>query len=327
VLALVLAALLGSRGVVAGAPAGSRPVTAHGHLYVLDVGTLSVFRFPLGAEGLPAAKPDNVLRLEGAKYPLGLAVNRAGNVFVADGQLGVVNEYAAGASGPQKPISTLNIPGAAPDHLKIDDAERLYVHLGGGDQNEAIAVYAKGAQGNDGPLSVIVPYYSPELAADYVITPSGKLYVLDWSHGAGILGYEHPLESPSKPDELLSVQGPWETSVGYSLALDDATGHLYFQFDYRYEEKWDNVNFADRAITETGGGISTGGDPSIFSSECPAQYGQTGGAVIVKRYLMVSCVFNPEVLVYRKDRFGKRSPVEIVGRGALAGPSQIAIGP
>jgi hypothetical protein len=289
----------------------------------LDVATLAVYRFPLAPDGLPATEPDSTLKLIGTRYPLGLAVDPSGRMFVADEITGIVYEYATGASGPQQPISTLNLFGHAPEHLKMDSAERLYVEYGE-NQDQAIAIYAKGAQGNDPPISVIAPYYHLELATDYVITPSGTLYILDWSMGAGIIGYNHPLHSPSKPDVFMWLQGGrlGEFSDGYSMAFDDATNQLYFQFSPQ-DTNGPDMDFAVRKVPD----YSTEPDSKIYSKRCSAQDGQSGGAVVIKAYLIVSCAFDPEVLVYRRDLFGIRRPVEVVGRGTLGGPSQIAVGP
>jgi hypothetical protein len=85
-----------------------------------------------------------------------------------------------------------------------------------------------------------------------------------------------------------------------------------------HEQSWARVAATTVFTTEP--------DSLIFSKQCSAQDGASGGAVVVKTYLMVSCEFDPEVLVYRRDLFGRRQPVEII-RGPIRGPSQIAIGP
>jgi hypothetical protein len=329
-----MAALLTPHGAFAGLSVGAPRVTmhgfspssgrAHGHLYVLDVSSLAVYRFPIASDGLPSAKPDGTLVPEGAKDPQGLAVDRSGHVFLADEETQVVYEYAAGATGQQKPISMLNLPGDGPDHLRMDSAERLYVYYDNGDggHGKAIAIFAKGAQGNDPPISIISPYYNPELPADYVITPSGALYIFDWSMGAHIIGYNNPLDSPSTPDVFMSLQGGLEFNPAYSIAFDEETNRLYFQFYVNGIGPGYYMNFAVRRLPYNSSAL----DQMMFSGQCPAQDGQSSGAVVSKQYLIVACTFNPEVLVYRKDLFGHREPVEII-RGPLRGPAQITIGP
>ena len=59
------------------------PCTAAGHLYVADTTAGLVYRFPLGADGLPKTTPDATLS-GGLTSPFGLAFDRAGNIFVSD---------------------------------------------------------------------------------------------------------------------------------------------------------------------------------------------------------------------------------------------------
>jgi hypothetical protein len=47
--------------------------------------------------------------------------------------------------------------------------------------------------------------------------------------------------------------------------------------------------------------------------------------MVVKKYLMVGCVANSDVLVFRTDRFGKRHAVETVGQNIYL--SEIGVGP
>lgn len=328
VIALVAAGGGASAGPSKGAPgavhgSSERASWPQGHLYVLDVNG-AVDRFALAPDGRPAARADSVLNLEGAQYPLGLAVDRSGHVFVADEEAGVVNEYAAGATGQQEPIATLELPNDGPDLLKMDSAERLYVHYGGGNQSQSIAIFAKGARGNDAPISVVPPYYDPELASDYVITQAGALYVLDLSPGAKILGYSDPLRRPSAPDVFMWPQGGWEFDLEYNLALDDATDRLYIEFVSRSQYGWNKTNFAVRQLSDSSGAL----DSMFFNGQCGnRQWSGTDGAVVVKRYVLVSCEPDNDVLVFRKDRFGRRQADEIVGRGAIQGIAQIAVGP
>jgi hypothetical protein len=216
-----------------GARSAARSSTL-GHLFVLDVQQRAVFRYRLAQDGLPAIKPDGVLYPEGTVYPEGLAVDKAGHIYVADPHgwgcdyigvclpAGGVAEYAADATGPQHPISILRLSQNNPDRLKIDDSGRLYVHYNAG---QDIAIFAKGAHGNDSPISVIPPFYDPELASDYVIAKNGALYVLD-SPGP-IMLYDDPLQSPSQPNQLMWPDGGYEFAFSQTLALDEADKQLY----------------------------------------------------------------------------------------------------
>ncbi len=305
-----------------------------GHLYVLEHAYKAVYRFPLAQDGLPATSPDGVLYLRGAVYPEGLAVDKVGHVFVADPngwgcdyrgaclRAGGVAEFAAGATGQQSPISILRLSLGLPDRLNMDDAERLYVHYNG---NQDIAIFAKGARGFDAPISVVPPYYQHELASDYVIAKSGALYIEILGGPGPVAIYNHPLNNPSAPDQLLLPQGGFEFFWDQTLALDDATNRLYIQFEVLNSKYWNKVNYGVRPAS----GTSMATDPLIFTGDCgSAGNSNVGGTVIIKKYLIVSCNSNGDVLVYRTDQYGRQgAPIETVGQGTLASPWEMALGP
>ena len=58
------------------------------------------------------------------KYPDGLAVDSAGDIYVIDDQNGQVMKYAAGSSTP---IAVPSAPIYSPDHVAVDDAGNVYV--------------------------------------------------------------------------------------------------------------------------------------------------------------------------------------------------------
>jgi hypothetical protein len=304
---------VGAEGPVANRLIARSPSPSH--LYVLDDGQKAVYRFPLAQDGLPAMQPDGVLYPQVASYVYGVAVDKVGHVFLADPDQGMVAEFAAGAMGKQQPISILNVGGVAPDHLKIDDADRLYVHYG---VNQEIAIFAKGAHGNDAPISIIPTY---GWSIDYVVARSGALYVLENNYAVAV--YKNPLHNPSQPDQLMWPDGNF-FEFNSTLALDEATDRLYIQFgpDGQY---WSKVNYDVRPAS---GAVSPVG-PWIFTGDCgSANYVNVGGTIIIKQYLIVSCLNNGDVLVYRTNLFGRqRAPVETVGQGTLASPLEMAVGP
>jgi hypothetical protein len=307
-------------------PHGSRarPSWPQGHLYVIDTTAATVDRFPLAADGMPSEEPDSSFVISNPGLPEGLAVDRSGNVFVADEVAGAVNEYAAGATGLQAPVATLNLLNDAPNVLKMDEKERLYVHYGGGVQNESIAIFAKGATGNDQPMSVVPPYTNPPgLASDFVIPRSGKLYVLYF--GGPIAVYNDPLNDPVQPDTFMWRQSMWEFDFVFSLALDQAEQRLYMGFVSRSEYRWNTDNWGVRSLIPSGGAL----DPLIYNGQCGKVLGDDRiyETVIVQKYLIASCLTDHDILVLRKDRFGMQNAVKVIGRKLLLGPSQIAVGP
>lgn len=294
----------------------------HGHLYVLDLASKAVYRFPLALDGLPATWADGVLFPQGAIYPIGLAVDKAGQVFVADpnGWGGAVAKFAAGATGRQQPVSILNLKAYGPDRLNIDDAGRLYVHF---NANQDIAVFAKGAHGNDSPISIVAPYYDGASETDYAIAKSGALYAL--VAGSGVAVYNNPLSSPSQPNQIFSPDGGYELFFYQTLALDESLNRIFIEFKVQNSRYWNKVNYGVRPIS----GTSVATDPMIFTGDCGSA-GQSSvfGTLIVKKYLIMSCANNSDILVYRTDQLGRQqAPVEIVGQGSLLNPIEIAVGP
>jgi hypothetical protein len=303
-------------------------------LYVLEHAYKAVYRFPLAQDGLPAKEPDGALFLQGAVYPEGLAIDKVGHIFVADPipnswgcqgapilcqPTGSVAEFAAGATGQQLPISTLHLING-PDRLNIDGEGRLYVHLNG---NQSIAIFAKGAQGYDSPISVVPPYRNREFAIDYVIAKSGSLYILDQALSVAV--YSDPLSSPTQPNRFMWPDGGYEAFFDQTIALDETTDRLYLEFAVINARYWNKVNYGVRPAS----GTSVATDPLIFTGDCgSAGQSMVGGTLIVKKYLIVSCGSNGDVLVYRANQFGRQSgPVETVGQGTLYSPMQMAVGP
>jgi hypothetical protein len=296
----------------------ARSSSLSGHLYVLDL-SKSVYRFPLAPDGLPAIQPDGVLYPVGAVGPKGLAVDKVGHVFLADPDQQTVSEFAAGATGQQKPISILNLSPDFPDRLNIDDSERLYVHLG---TNQDIAIFAKGAHGHDAPISI---ESGNRFATDYVIAKSGVLYVLNTAYAVGV--YNKPLNNPSQPDWLIWPDGGYH-NFSDTLALDETTNRLYIQFDVCCAHYWDKVNYDVRP--PSGAIVASAWQPWIYTGDCgPMNNYIVGGTVIIKNYLIVSCNYSQGVVfVYRTDQFGRqRAPVETVGQGTLCCPYEMAVGP
>jgi hypothetical protein len=286
-------------------------------LYVLDGGN-AVYRFPLAQDGLPAMQPDSALFPEGAHALTGLAVDRAGHVFVADRDQQTVSEFAAGATGQQQPISVLDLGGDNPDRLNIDSSERLYVHYNAG---QVISIFAKGAHGNDAPISIVPDYHYGQ---DYVIATSGALYVLN----VGVVAvYDDPLNYPSHAPRLIFPDDPSYFTFSSTLALDDATDRLYIQFRVGVPRYWNKVNYDVRPLS---GIVATAQGHWIYTGDCGStQEAIVFGTKIIKNYLIVSCNYNPGVVfVYRKNEFGRqRAPVEIVGQGTLCCPWEMAVGP
>jgi sugar lactone lactonase YvrE len=116
----------------------------------------------------------------GLNYPWGVAVDAAGNLYVAESWGGAVTTFPPGANGNVQPAATIVGPGWGPNvltGLAVDTKRNVYV----GDGSGKAYAFAAGATGNVLPLATIagdktdlnIPY---SLAVD----KEGRLYVANW---------------------------------------------------------------------------------------------------------------------------------------------------
>ena len=316
VAALVLAAAIAP---LAGLAANRQGQGAK-HLYVLDDYYKAVYRFPLAKDGMPAPQADGVLYPQGAITPSGLAVDRDGHVFVADSTANVIDEFAAGATGQQSPIATLNVGANQPNYLKFDASDRLFVHYG---YDQSIAIFAKGAHGKSKPISIVPAYYSPQSSNDYVVTPDGSLLILMWAQGGSRIAiYNHPIKHPSKPDAFMWPQGGYEFVFWQTMALDERANRLYVEFNPEASSKWGRVDFASRPLPGSNGTP----DDWLLTDQCgSSKWWGVGGSLVYQDYLFVSCSASGDVLVYDKRATGKQRAVATIAKGSY--PWEIAVGP
>jgi hypothetical protein len=301
-------------------PAAASPATRH--LYVADDIDNQVVEFPIRADGLPSTKPDNVLHLNGGAY--GLAVDHAGDLFVSvfqdSSRSGFVEIFPPGAKGSQKPERTL--PFAAntdPFYLAVDDNQNLYVDL----NNFNINVYALA-----NPTSPIASFSIRYGILEMQLDRSGALYVSE----IGQIGvYLQPLVRQT-PDGLVLPQGGFEHTIFGSIAIDEVSSKLYFQTTPLIEQRWGEFDFAERALPGYVSNALGKPDPMILSDACigPGSKGLSYGAAISGRYFLAGCVAyntNAAVLVYDKDSFGRRPPVEAIGAGYVQSEADLVVGP
>jgi hypothetical protein len=306
--------------LTAGGPAfrGRPPAiqaTKHDHLYVLGgIGMQpAIFRYPLNADGLPAALADGLTMLGGTwcyqRCASGFAVDRDGRMHVSVVDGGVVETFNFDQSRPQFPVGTLNT-GGSPDFLRFDEAGRLYVHDA---DKRSISVYAPGAQGNAKPISVVGPWHANELITDFAVAPSGPLFVLDFA--GDVIIYDDPLHGTTQPNAFLGAQGGYEFQFQYTLALDAKAKRLYVQFTPQCLPGCGSskLNYAARDL---GGGQPDGW---LRSNRCySASDSWVSSSLVADKYLLVDCSLGGVVYAFRTDRFGKRQPVETIGLGTNA---------
>src|SRR6266496_3398539 len=119
-------------------------------LYVVNSQGNSVTVYAAGASGNATPTATIVGGTTGLNIPLGIALDGAGNIYVADQGDQTIKVYAAGA-GNATPTATINY-GPTPWGIALDGAGKIYV------TNPAlysITVYAAGASGNATPIATI----------------------------------------------------------------------------------------------------------------------------------------------------------------------------
>jgi hypothetical protein len=115
----------------------------------------------------------------GLHYPIGIAVDRSGTIYVAnDGGGGSVTIYAAGANGNVAPTATIagsNTSLAGTYGLAVDAWRNIYVATGliGSEIN----VYGPGASGNVAPTATISGNVDDPCCVE--LDQSGNIYVLN----------------------------------------------------------------------------------------------------------------------------------------------------
>ncbi len=117
-------------------------------------GTDSVESFSASANG-PSAPVQLIAGAgTGLSLPVGVALDSANNIWVANNGNSSVTEYAAGASGAAAPIATIAGPTttlSGPTGISIDSNGNVYV----ANSNNSIAIFKKGSTGNVAPTATI----------------------------------------------------------------------------------------------------------------------------------------------------------------------------
>ena len=190
------------------------------HLYVSEFGpSRAVFEYPL-QNGIPAARPDRVLR--GLKSPNSIAIDSEGNLFVLDEY--EVKEFAAGATGRARPIREIYVPSGY-GALAVDSNGYLYV----GQSGFQVFVYAPNASGHAQPIATLG---AAGYLAGLTVDANDHLFALGDSQQM------HPklvfqmhvsvFENPKLPTRIRDFCTHWLPNLGYDSGVAvDLTGHLF----------------------------------------------------------------------------------------------------
>ena len=205
---------------------------APAYSFVANVGANSVTAYAQGADGsrqVPAAiiQGPNT----GLDAPTAVAVNPAGDLFVADDNDNSVTEYAPRAFGDVAPIATISGPDSGlsgPFGLALDSAGDLFV---GNADNNSVTEYAPRPFGDVAPIATIsgpdtglnTPFgVALDSAGDLFVANDGGNSVTEFTKGAN--GDAAPIVSISgAASGLSSPTGVAVNSAGDLYVVSSAT--------------------------------------------------------------------------------------------------------
>jgi len=117
--------------------------------------TVSITVYAAGASGNATPTATIAGGNTGLDGPAGIALDGAGNIYVANNNGNSITVYAAGASGNATPVATIaggNTGLGGPVGIALDGAGNIYVT---DNSSNSITVYAAGASGNATPTATI----------------------------------------------------------------------------------------------------------------------------------------------------------------------------
>jgi sugar lactone lactonase YvrE len=221
--------------------AGPTPPPVTGSMYLtdssIDTGVLidQVLVFPQNANGGPAPTQDITGNVTGLSVPQGIAVDRAGNIWVTNFNTSSITEYNAGATGNVAPINTVQGSStflAGPIGIAFDSAGDVFVVNSQLDSSGLFELLEFGPNptGNQGPIRRIGGSATLLNNPQYVaVDGAGNAYVTNIANnlitifGPGASGNVAP---------LVSFSGNCAQPDG--IALDGAK-NIYVACDQNYE--------------------------------------------------------------------------------------------
>ncbi len=234
-------AIIGGSNSGLSSPAGIA-LDSSGKIYVADDGAAaaptpvpaSVFVYAAGSNGNVAPIATVSGSNTGLTYPIGIAVDSSGNIYVADQVARSVYVYSAGSNGDVTPIATISGDNTGlyyPQGIAVDSSRNIYVADEGMVDSivspPSVYVYSAGSNGDAVPIATITGSNTGlSSPAGIALDSSRNIYVPD--RGAGIVYVYPPLGSSSgQLDEAptATISGS-NNDLDYFLALDSG-GNIY----------------------------------------------------------------------------------------------------
>ncbi len=301
---------------------GSATVNVTRTLFVVNATNFTVTGYAAGTNGNVAPALAIVGLNTNLDFPLGIARDAAGRIYVANHGANNILVYAPGDTGNATPVNTImgaNTGLDIPWGCALDGTGRLYVVNNNPNTGaSSITVYAAGATGNATPIATIAGsntgFYFPEgIAVDaggrflYVTkalnSSSGNVYAI-LVYAAGASGNVAPSDS--------IVGNKTGLSNPTAVALD-AAGRIYVANTNNTITVYPAGASGNVAPVDSIGGTNTG----LFQP--------TGIAVDPASHLLYIANYGGSITVYGINATGNVAPVDtIVGSNTgLYGPSYI----
>jgi DNA-binding beta-propeller fold protein YncE len=223
------------------APAVHTSKLAYGTIVVVDGGATSgsILEFAPGSHGNVAPAATITGSATGLNDPYGLALDKAGDIWVANFGADNVLEFASGAHGNVAPILTITGTAPlmdAPDGIALSsDGKGVWI---GNDNAPTLAEYSTSVGGTAAPIrSIVGPSSGITWSHQVSVSPNGK-HLWEADAGSGTLREFSTDAGPKQVPQRVITVGPESTHYVEGLA-EDLAGHIWTSdndtFDiYRY---------------------------------------------------------------------------------------------
>ncbi|MBV8222003.1 MAG: hypothetical protein JO293_01450 [Candidatus Eremiobacteraeota bacterium] len=167
-----------------------------------------------------ASTPFATITIAGSQFPVGLAFDKSGNMWVADSGTSKVYEFTPPFSGAISPAPAITISSVInPAGLVFDTAGNLYVCAGGGVQAGTVQIFNPPFHSGQSPTAT--PITGLHIPTSLAFDAAGNLYVTNF------MGSVARFNAPTAGGGAVSIT---DTSTGINSPQDlafDNLGNLY----------------------------------------------------------------------------------------------------